>query len=194
MWKVETAQVPQFDPFELLPDPLARIEFGRIGWQALQVNPPRRAIRQELLDPLTPMNRGAVPNDDHAAGHLAHKMFEKCDDICGVDGPFLAVEVHLTCRGDGSDGRQVVMGVPLPQEGGLTDRGIRTHDTGQGRTPGFIYKEARLLLRFSPFLIAGHVSVRQRAIAASSRWRARRIGCCGLQRIALQRRPIWVGG
>ena len=32
-----------------------------------------------------------------------------------------------------------------------------------------------------PLLLAGHVSSRPRVMAASSRWRARRAGCCGLQ-------------
>ena len=71
MWKVETAQVPQFDLFELLPDPLARIEFGRIGWQALQVQALCRAPRQELLDDLAAMDRRPILEDDHAAGHFA---------------------------------------------------------------------------------------------------------------------------
>jgi hypothetical protein len=38
-------------------------------------------------------------------------------------------------------------------------------------------------------LMAGHVSARQRAIAASSRWRARRTGFCGLQWITWHKRP-----
>jgi hypothetical protein len=40
-----------------------------------------------------------------------------------------------------------------------------------------------------PLLIAGHVSSRQRAIAASPRWRARRAGFCGLQRSTRHKRP-----
>src|SRR5919106_2403905 len=105
MWKIETAHVTQFDAFELLPEALARVQLRGIGRQALQVNLLCRTLRQELLDNLTPMNRGTIPNDDHAAGYLAHEMFEKCDDICGVDGAVLAVEVHLTRSGDGGDGR-----------------------------------------------------------------------------------------
>jgi hypothetical protein len=42
-------------------------------------------------------------------------------------------------------------------------------------------------------LMAGQVSSRQRAIAAASRWRARRTGCCGLQWSPWHKRPPWRG-
>jgi hypothetical protein len=112
--KINTAHVTPFDPFELLPEALARIACGRIGWQALQVKAGRRAVGEERLEYLTPMHGGPIPDDDHAAGHRAHEMFEQCDDIGGVESTVLAVEVHLARRGEGRDGRQVVTGVPLP--------------------------------------------------------------------------------
>jgi hypothetical protein len=87
----------------------------------------------------------------------------------------------------------MVAGVPLPQDGGLAGWGIRTPDTGEGIKPGLIDAEERLVLGFRPLLRAGQMSSRPRVIAASSRWRARRAGFCGLQRIALPRRPTWVG-
>jgi hypothetical protein len=68
----------------------------------------------------------------------------------------------------------MVTGVPLLQDGGLADWGVATHDTGEGITPGLIYEEERLVLGFRPLLRAGQRSSRQRVIAASSRWRARR--------------------
>ena len=63
----------------------------------------------------------------------------------------------------------MITGPPLPQDGRLAHGGVGAHDTGQRIEPGLVYEEDRLLLRFSPFLIAGQVSVRQRAMAASSR-------------------------
>jgi hypothetical protein len=36
------------------------------------------------------------------------------------------------------------------------------------------------------------MEIQQRVMAASSRWRARRIGFWGLQRMALSNRPTWV--
>jgi hypothetical protein len=52
LWEVKTAQIAQPDPFNLLPEAL------------------RRIIGQEVLDELTAMNRGAIPNDYHPARHL----------------------------------------------------------------------------------------------------------------------------
>jgi hypothetical protein len=47
--QVNTAQVSQLDPFELLPEALAWIQLRRIRWEALNVKALRRAIGQELL-------------------------------------------------------------------------------------------------------------------------------------------------
>jgi hypothetical protein len=69
----------------------------------------------------------------------------------------------------------MVTGPPLPQEWGLPQRRIGAHNAGQGRAPRCIYEAERLLRRCRPVLSAGHVSVHQRAIAASSRWRARHV-------------------
>jgi hypothetical protein len=43
--EIEAADVAPLDPFELFPQALARIEFGGIRWQALQVHPLGLAIR-----------------------------------------------------------------------------------------------------------------------------------------------------
>ena len=82
--EIEAADIAQLDAFEWLPEPLARIEFGGVRWQALQVHPLGRAIRQDCLADLTAMNGGAIPDDDHAAGDLAEEMLQKGDDISRV--------------------------------------------------------------------------------------------------------------
>jgi hypothetical protein len=93
----------------------------------------------------------------------------------------LAEDVQFALRGQGADGREMLVGVPLPQDRGVAYGGIRPDHAGQGIKARFVYEEDRVLLRLRPFLIAGQVSSRQRAIAASLRCRARRIGFCGLQ-------------
>ncbi len=193
MTQVETAQIAQLDPFELLPEPLTRIEFGGVCRQAFQVDTLGCPIRQESFDDMAAVDRRAIPENHHPARDLAQQMLEKRDDVCGIERAVLAVEVQLTLGRYRGDGREMVAGVPLPQDGGLADWGVGTHDTREGIKPGLIYEEDGLLLGFRPLLRAGQMSSRQRVIAASSRWRARRTGFCGLQRIALQRRPTWVG-
>src|SRR5215831_8460365 len=63
-------EVSPFDALQLGPEPLARVQLRGIGWQALQVQPRRGASGQELLDELTAMNGGAIPEDDPPAGHF----------------------------------------------------------------------------------------------------------------------------
>ena len=88
----------------------------------------------------------------------------------------LTEEVEFALRESGADGREMLTGPPLLQHRGVTYGGIRPDHAGQGVKARFVYKEEALALGLGPFVMAGHVSVRQRAIAVSSRWRARRMG------------------
>jgi hypothetical protein len=103
-------------------------------------------------------------------------VLEKGHDIAGIDGAVLAMEIQLALRGNRADGGEMITGPPLPQNGRLAYRRIGPYDTGEGVEAGLVTEEDRLPLGFRPFLMAGQVSVRQRAMAASSRWRARRMG------------------
>jgi hypothetical protein len=49
----------------------------------------RRAIGQELFDHVTAMNWGPIPDEHHAAGHLAQQMLKKGDHILRVEGVIL---------------------------------------------------------------------------------------------------------
>src|SRR5918992_586599 len=70
----------------------------------------------------------------------------------------------------------MIAGAPVPQDGCLAHRRIGAHDTREGIKPRLVYEEEGVLLGFRPLLMAGQVSSRHRAMAASSRWRARRGG------------------
>ena len=189
MREIEAAHIAQLDAFELCPQALARVQFGGIRREALQVNSSRGAMRQELLDDVTAVNGGAIPDDDQAAGNLAQEVLQKGDDITRVHRVILHMEVEFALGRDGTDRGEMIPGIPFLQNWGLAHRGIGAHDTGEWIKPRFVYEDNRLLLGLRPPLMAGQVSSRQRAMAASSRWRARRAGFCGLQPIALSRRP-----
>jgi hypothetical protein len=189
MRNIEAAHITELDPFELLPEPLARIRLRRIRRQALQMKALRCAIGQELPDDMTPVNGGSVPENDHSPWDFTQQMLKKGDHVGGVDRTVLAMEIELALRRDGTDGREMVAGPPLPQDGRLADRSVGAHDTGQGIKSGFVYKQDGLLLGLRPFWMAGQVSSCHWAMAASSRRWARRAGFCGLQRMALHKRP-----
>jgi hypothetical protein len=186
--KVEATQVPQLDPFELLPNALVRIQLRGIRGQALQMEPLGRSVGQELFDEMAAVNGGAIPDNDHTTGDLPQHMLQEGYHVLRIEGALLDVEIEFSLRGDGADGREMITRPPLPQDGSLAHRGIGADDTGQGIKPRFVYEQDCLLLRLRPFLRAGQVSSRQWAIAASSRCRARRAGFCGLQRMAWHKR------
>jgi hypothetical protein len=80
------------------------VQLRSIGRQALQVEAVGSAVREELLDGLTTVNRRAIPDDHHPARDLAQQVFEKRDDVCRIESAVLAVEVQLALgryRGDG---------------------------------------------------------------------------------------------
>ena len=189
MGNVEAADIAQLDSFEVLPAPLARVELRSIGREALQLQTLGGAIGEEVPDDLTAMDWGAIPDEHHPAWHLAQQVLEKPNDVVRVDRAVLAMEVELALGRNGTDGREMVAGAPLPQDGRVAPRGIGPDDAGERIKAGFVYEEETLPLGLRPPLRAGQVSSRQRAMAASSRWRARRAGCCGLQRMPLHKRP-----
>jgi hypothetical protein len=113
MRDVEAADMAPLHPFQLWPEPLARVQLRGIGWQALQVEALGGPIRQELSDDLAAMDRGAVPDDAHSAGDLAPQMLQKGHAIRRVDRPLLGLELSLPRRGDGAHGREMIPGPPL---------------------------------------------------------------------------------
>ena len=176
MRESDAAHIAKLDPFEVLPEVLVGVQLRGIRRQALQVQALCCASSQALLDEVATVNGRAIPHDDHAGGHFAQQVLKKGHDVAGIEGAILAMEVQLALRGNGADGGEMIEGPPFSQNRGLPSRRIGTYHAGQGVEAGFIYEEEGLLLGCCPFLMAGHVSVRQRAIAASSRWRAQRMG------------------
>jgi hypothetical protein len=164
-----------------MPEALLRVQLWGIGRQAFQVEALRRAVGQERFDGVAAVDRRAIPDEDHPAGHLPQQVLEKRDHGVSVDGAVLAVEVELALGRDGADSGEMVVGAPLPQNGRLAHRRLGAHDTGQGIESGIVSEEDGLPLGLRPLLRAGQISSRQWAIAASLRCRSRRIGFWGLQ-------------
>jgi hypothetical protein len=193
MWDIAAADMASFDPFARLPDALARIELRSIARQRFEREAGRCAVREKLPDGVAAVNRGPIPEEPHPARDLAQQVLKKRDHVVRIDRAVLAVAGERTLGREGADGGEMLASVPVPQDRRLPHWRIGTHDTGQGLESRLIEEEDRLLLGLGPLLMAGQVSSRQRAMAASSRCRARRIGLWGLQRSALRRRPTWVG-
>jgi hypothetical protein len=108
----KAAHIPEFDTLQVCPETLAGIQFWGIGGETLDLEPWRGAVGQELLDEVAAVDRCAVPNDHHRARHLAEQMLQERDDIGGIDGLVLAVEIQLARRRYRTDGREVVTRPP----------------------------------------------------------------------------------
>jgi hypothetical protein len=134
----EAAHIPEFDALQMGPEALAGIQLWGIGGEALHLEPLRRAIGQELCDAMTAMDGRAIPDNHHLAGHLPQQVLEKRDHIVSIERTVLAVEVELALRRDGTDGREVVAGAPVPQDGGLAHRCVGADDTREGIEARFI--------------------------------------------------------
>lgn len=61
----------------MLPDPLIRIQFRRVGWEALQMDYFCPAIDQEVFDLRRTMDTGAVPNHQQLAAEIPIQMTQK---------------------------------------------------------------------------------------------------------------------
>src|SRR5918994_5672857 len=88
---VEATPVAPLDPVARWPETRARVQCRGVGRQALHVQPWRRPIRQERLAAVAAVAGGAIPEDDHLAGHLAPQVLETGDDIVSIAGAVLAV-------------------------------------------------------------------------------------------------------
>jgi hypothetical protein len=157
------------------------------------MEPVGHAVGQKVLDHTAAMHRSPIPDDDQRAGHLTEQVLQKGHDRHGIDGLILAVNIQLALLGDGTDRREVIPRPPLPQDGRMAYRGRGPDDTGPGRAARFVDEQDVWPLRLRHLWIAGQVSSRQRVIAASCRWRARRAGFWRLHRIAWHKRPTWTG-
>jgi hypothetical protein len=65
------AQVPQFDPVQVVPDALVGIQVWRIAGQDLELDACRSTGRQERLHGLAMMDGGTIPDHQQLAGEIA---------------------------------------------------------------------------------------------------------------------------
>jgi hypothetical protein len=191
--QVCTAEIPQLHPLQVVPDPLVRIQIRRVPGQRFQVEALGTTAGQEVFDRLAAMDRRAIPDHQQLAGNMAQQMAQEAHHILAAQGPLLDQEQELAIRGNTTDGREVIFGQGNPQDGRLAAGRIAPHPTGQQIEARFVYPDDGAVFGFGLFLSAGQRSVSQAAMAASSRWVARSVGCWGLQPMARRSRGIWAG-
>ena len=78
------------------PDILDRVQFRRIGWQVLHLEA-AFLVADELLGEAAAMTWKPVPNQQDVALDVTEQVFEKLNNLFGLNGAFedLKVEVPL---------------------------------------------------------------------------------------------------
>ena len=189
--QVRATQVSHLDVLEVLPHAFIRVQVGRVSRQLLQLHERRSAIRQKGFDLVAAMNRRTVPHHQQlAANHPLH-VTQKRDTLDAPQWPAASQGKELTARRDTTHHRQVVARDKRAQHRRSATGRIGADDSGQQVETRFVNKDGRALLAPRFFFNPGQVSERHSIIFSSSRWAARSIGFCGVQRKAFNNRETW---
>src|SRR5574341_188726 len=179
------------------PDPFVRVQLRGVGGEPLEVQ--AGELGAQGADEGALVDLAAVPQHDDVAPEVAQELPEKATDLSRMDVLVVELEVEaeaLPPRADrqARDDRDAVVALPVAQEWGPADRGPGPAHAGDEQEPGLVYEDEVGAQPRGVFFPRGHSSRFHRAMAVSSRWRARRSGFCGVQPRAWRRRPTWSGG
>ena len=163
----------------IAPDVFDRIEFRRIGGQALQLD--AAALLSDVFLYQSAAVRGqTIPDNRQSAANVLLEVFQKLDHLRGLNAAGEEPEVEIP-NGDAGDGRKA-----LPVEGILQHRGLAAWSPGSDpmrplAQSAFVHKNygSALLERF--FFISGQRTRFHCRIAGSSRCVARPTGRWQLQ-------------
>jgi len=156
------------------PDMLRRVEFRRVGWESVGMDP--WMIAQIHLHLPACVDRPPVPEQDHRTPQMLQQDAEEGPDIQAVERPVGSQaegEPQVAVLGrdrEGADGRELVALKPMVEMRGVSPRGPGPSD-GRGKRKATLVEEYQVRAQsFSLFLYAARRSV------ASRRWPAR---CAG---------------
>jgi hypothetical protein len=191
--QVAAAPVAQLDLFQVAPDPLVRVRVRGVTGQGFEVQAPGRAVGQEVLDDLAPMDRGAIPDDQELAREVAQQVPEEAHHVRALEGAGQDLQQQAPLRGEAADRREVVARERDGQGRGVAPRGVGAHPGRQQVEPGLVDPDDRAPLVPGFFSRAGQRSWSQASTWAWSRWVARTSGCWTLRSSARRRRLTWEG-
>ena len=122
------------------------------------------------------MDGGAVPDDGQPAGDAPQQRLKELGDFGTADAVLANAEVAVAQRQAG-DRRELVPVEGLPQRRGLSSRRPSARPAWTRAQPAFVEEDNGAPLAAGFSLMRGQSAFFQRAMAASSRPIARRLGC-----------------
>ena len=179
-------QVGNLMCFKMPPHILDRIEFGRVSRQPFD-HDSSFGGRHIVFDQQAPVDRCAIPDDQHLAGNMALEMAQKLDDLKTFDAASMDLEIKPPQRQAAND-REAFPVEGLVQHWSLPAWCPSACPCGTGAQPAFVDKDDGSPLLPRLFFKAGHPVRDQRRIALSLRSIARRSGCWQLNPLAPSRR------
>lgn len=165
-----TTDIPEFDMFQIVPDALIGIQVRRIAWEPLQPKPCGSASSQEVLDGLTAMNGGAVPDNEQLALDGGLQVLEKGDDGSTVISFGLHCQVEFSCRCDGANHRVMITGELAAQQRCFAHWCPGTDNPWQQIECRFVNEENRAPFRYGSFLALARLP------PPTAQWQLHRVG------------------
>lgn len=174
------------------PDPFIRVQLRCVGGEVLETQPwevsAQRTEGWALVDVST------IPQDDHGTAQVTQELSEEGTDLRLPNVVEMQAEVEsepaaLRTDRDSRDHGDPIVALPEPHDRGLTARGPGSADAGDEQEAGFVYEDEVGTQPRGVFFTRGQSFRFQRAIASSSRWRARLSGFCAVQPSWCRRRP-----
>lgn len=177
------------------PHLLVGIEFRCVGREVSEVEaghaPAHGVSRRAAMKPQ------AIPEHDHRAPQMAQQVGEEATDFDLADVVMVPLVVEaevLTEPADGETGdhRDAVVAIPVAQERCVAARRPGAEHRGREHEAGFVYEDEVGPQPNGVFFTRGQVWRFQRAMACSSRSRARRSGFWQLHPHCARSRLTWL--
>lgn len=176
----------------LPPHTFVGVEFRRVRRQVHEMQSGH--AETELLDERALVNAQVVPDQHHRATQVTQQVLQELDGLHVVDVPVMPLVVEADpsaprAHRDPGDHRDAIMTLPVAKERRLPTRRPASCNRWSEHEARFVYEREVGPQVQSPLFTRGQRVLVQRAMASSSRSRARRSGFCGLQSLRASRRP-----
>src|ERR671914_337537 len=123
----------------MLPDPLIRIQFRRVGREALQMDYFCPAIGQEIFDLRRTMDTGTVPNHQQLTAEIPRQMTQKGHAIQTCQGTYARPCCPLSSRRNATHYREMVARLEDLEDRRLATGSIRPDHASQQVKRRFVH-------------------------------------------------------
>lgn len=185
------AAVRQF-AFRMVPHAFIGVEFGCVGGEVRDA--PARLTGEERAELRAAVNVAVVPQHDDAPAEVSEQGTEKRAGVRGANVVPIELEVEAAASArraerEPGDHRHAIVALPMPKHGRLYARRPGPPDRRNQEEARLVDEDEIGAQPRGVFFSRGQSRCFHAAIAASSRWSARRSGFCTVQPNRWRSRP-----